>query len=537
MDVRTFLAEFGHIANAPGGVQRLREMILQLAVQGRLVERLYSEGHANDAILIATEKKAEYALSKKLRKSKPLASLRKDEIPFAIPTHWKWERLDNIACYIQRGKSPKYDDSSSCYVVSQKCVQWTGFDLSLSRGVNKKSLVKYGVERYLVNGDLLWNSTGTGTAGRICVYEENDNIKAVADSHVTVIRLSNFIPRYIWCFIASPGIQSRIIPGHENSLVSGTTNQVELSAGSVKALPIPCPPLEEQKRIVAKVDELMALCDRLEAQQQKRSELTILTRTAALDPLANAQSPHELKVAWNRVQENLGMLFERPEDVEGVRNVILQLAVEGYITSTKDELSRWKKIKLMDCVKDMFTGPFGSALHKKDYIDNGTPVLNPSHIVDGTILPNWSVTVDKKTLGRLSKYRVIENDIILGRRGEMGRCAVVKPGQSGWLCGTGSMIIRPNSIVFPEFLAAVIRSPSGKLQLGDNSVGMTMSNLNQKALKKLSFLLPPYEVQKEIIKRYGEFMALCDTLESQLTQARSIAEKLARSAVSAITGT
>src|SRR5205085_9273430 len=111
--------------------------------------------------------------------------------------------------------------------------------------------------------DLLWNSTGTGTAGRIAIYEEQEGVKAVADSHVTVILLANFQPRYLWCVIASPWVQARIEPTHPNSLVSGTTQQVELATSTAKTLPIPCPPVEEQSRIVAKVDELMALCDKL----------------------------------------------------------------------------------------------------------------------------------------------------------------------------------------------------------------------------------------------------------------------------------
>jgi hypothetical protein len=209
---------------------------------------------------------SKYVYSKKfnLRTSKPTEPLSEDEYPFNIPTHWRWERLDNIACYIQRGKGPKYANKSDVYVVSQKCIRWARFDLTPARFIETNALETYGDERYLQYGDLLWNSTGTGTVGRVAIYDQDDSVKAVADSHVTVIRLANVNFRYIWFLIATPWVQERIDPQHEDSIVSGTTNQVELSASSVKALQVPCPPLEEQKRIVAKVDALMNLCDQLE---------------------------------------------------------------------------------------------------------------------------------------------------------------------------------------------------------------------------------------------------------------------------------
>ncbi|MDZ7621596.1 MAG: restriction endonuclease subunit S [Candidatus Competibacteraceae bacterium] len=111
-------------------------------------------------------------------------------------------------------------------------------------------------------GRYSWNSTNTGTAGRVAIYPVVKN-PLVADSHVTIIRLANFISQYVWCYLASPIIQARMTPNQEGSMVSGTTNQVELSTSKVAELPVPCPPIEEQKRIVAKVDELMALCDKL----------------------------------------------------------------------------------------------------------------------------------------------------------------------------------------------------------------------------------------------------------------------------------
>lgn len=336
MDAQQFLAEFGHIANAAGGVGKLRELVIQLAISGRLVERIESEATASQAIEAAAGLRRAYEEELDLRATRMHQSLHLK--PFPIPDHWQWTRLEQISLYIQRGKGPKYVEKGSTHVISQKCVQWSGFDLSSARFVADDSLGSYGKERFLCAGDLLWNSTGTGTAGRVATYQPSKTIIAVADSHVTVIRLANCSPRYLWCVIASPWVQSRIEPSHPDSLVSGTTQQVELNTSTARALPIPLPPIEEQSRIVAKVDELMALCNKLEAQQQARRKLRNKLRQSALQAVASATSPHELQTTWARLADNFGRLFHAPEDVADLRQVILDLAFAGNISEQSERV-------------------------------------------------------------------------------------------------------------------------------------------------------------------------------------------------------
>ena len=223
------------IADTTESVSSLRSLILDLAVRGRLgngVEQKF------DAIS-------------------------------GLPVIWKIQRLDQVCTYLHRGKGPKYSDMSRCAVVSQKCVQWTGFDISKARFVDEQSLNSYGEERILRNGDILWNSTGTGTVGRTAVYFDSYLFeKVVADSHVTVLRAPGMNPQFLWSWTASPAVQSII-----TDLTSGTTNQQELNLSSIKSLLVPVPPFPEQNRIVTKVEELMALCDQLEAELKSRSEV------------------------------------------------------------------------------------------------------------------------------------------------------------------------------------------------------------------------------------------------------------------------
>ena len=124
------------------------------------------------------------------------------------------------------------------------------------------------------------------------------------------------------------------------------------------------------------------------------------------------------------------------------------------------------------------TGPFGSALHKSDYTMNGIPIVNPMHIINGRIAPSMSMTVTKVAGNQLSEYKLKLGDVIIGRRGEMGRCAEVTKSEVGWLCGTGSLIIRCSEKVMPSFLQLVLSSDRAISAIENASVGTTMVNLN-----------------------------------------------------------
>jgi type I restriction enzyme S subunit len=204
----------------------------------------------------------------KIKKEKPLVAVSDDEKPFELPHGWEWVRFQDISTYIQRGKGPEYVDISPFIVVSQKCVRWNGIDLSVARHISPESISKYEEIRFLKNNDLLWNSTGTGTIGRACIYKNLDvKQKSVADSHVTIVRTLFGLDQFLFRYIQSPIVQSEI-----ESMASGTTNQIELNTSTVIAHLLPLPPLAEQHRIVAKVDALMVLCDQLKTRIQQASQ-------------------------------------------------------------------------------------------------------------------------------------------------------------------------------------------------------------------------------------------------------------------------
>lgn len=184
-----------------------------------------------------------------------------EEVPYAIPSTWKWVHLSDLSLYLQRGKSPKYSTIQKIPVIAQKCNQWSGFQLEKAQFIDPDSITGYSRDRILQDGDILINSTGLGTLGRIAIYPAKDNPYgiAVADSHVTVVRLNSelILPRYFYAFWSNPSVQFIV-----ESQATGSTKQKELGLKTIQNYLVPVPPLAEQKRIVAKLEELLPLCER-----------------------------------------------------------------------------------------------------------------------------------------------------------------------------------------------------------------------------------------------------------------------------------
>ena len=243
--------------------KKMKNSLLQSAIQGKLTDQLESDGDAHDLVAEIQEEKTRLIKEKKIKKEKDLPEITVDEIPFDIPNNWCWVRLGEVCQYIQRGRSPKYSPIEKYPVVAQKCNQWDGFHIEKAQFIQPESVTSYSEERLLRDEDLMWNSTGLGTLGRMAVYEDSKNPYgfAVADSHVTVVRTfkERVLPDYVFSYIIGPYIQSIV-----ENISSGSTKQKELSTDTVTKLPIPLPPLAEQHRIIERLDQLLPLCDALE---------------------------------------------------------------------------------------------------------------------------------------------------------------------------------------------------------------------------------------------------------------------------------
>ena len=247
--------------------ERLKKSILQEAIEGRLVSQDTNDEPASVLLEKIREEKKQLVKAGKLKKKDTKDTpISEDEIPFDIPDSWEWVRLENITTYISRGKSPVYSEIQKYPIVAQKCNQWSGFSLEKAKFADPKTIDKYADERLLRDGDLLWNSTGLGTLGRMAIYDSSVNQFgwAAADSHVTVIRtLPEFsYYKYLYYYFASNEVQSVI-----EDKSDGSTKQKELSQETVRKYLVPLPPLAEQKRIVAKIEQLLGEIDKLKKKE------------------------------------------------------------------------------------------------------------------------------------------------------------------------------------------------------------------------------------------------------------------------------
>jgi type I restriction enzyme, S subunit len=276
-------------------VQKLRNAILSLAVKGKLVPQDPNDEPACVLLERIKEEKERLIKEKKIKKEKQLPPITEEEKLYKLPEGWKWVRLGEICSYIQRGKSPNYSDVHQIPVISQKCIQWSGFDITRAKFIDPLTIKNYGEERFIKEDDLLWNSTGRGTLGRINVFPKSVIKKyplVVADSHVTVIRPVKKLvdSKYLYIWFAGPFVQNEI-----DDKSTGSTKQTELNLSVVKNYPLPLPPLNEQKRIVEKVEQLMALCDQLESSIKKVNEQKEILLHSILYQVFNQQDLEAVK--------------------------------------------------------------------------------------------------------------------------------------------------------------------------------------------------------------------------------------------------
>ena len=161
---------------------------------------------------------------------------------------------------------------------------------------------------------------------------------------------------------------------------------------------------------------------------------------------------------------------------------------------------KWREVRLRSVMTAIQIGPFGSQLHASEYREGGTPVINPSHIAGGRILPDPSVAVDPLKAEELSIHRLRVDDVVMARRGELGRCALVGVGEEGWICGTCSLRIRSNAaVILPAFLALCLTCRSVKEALTAGSIGATMDDLNATLVSRLRIPLPALDHQAAIV--------------------------------------
>lgn len=326
----------------------------------------------------------------------------------------------------------------------------------------------YGGYTYFAEDDvLLAKITPCFENGKLSVARGLKNGVGFGSSEFMVLRCDTKLdPDYLFYFLSRD-----VFRENGKGRMTGAVGHKRVPPEFVQSQELPLPPLDEQKRIVAVLDEAFEGLSRARANAEANLADTMELNAVAADAVLYEHAPGE----------RIGSLAE----------------LFGPVS----------------------TGPFGSILHQSDYVENQTPLVNPAHILNGRIVPDFRKTIGNEALQRLGSYRLRQGDIVLGRRGEMGRCAVVGETEEGWLCGTGSFFIRPKSSDNPDYVAAMIRSRSFVKKLEVMASGATVQNISNKDLGLMQMSLPPREVQDERMTRIALFYEKSDDL-SRLFKAR-----------------
>lgn len=414
-----------------------------------------------------------------------------DEQPYEVPENWQYYRISGLVTHLKRGKAPKYVDKSDIPVFAQKCNQKDGtIAMEKAQFLNPETASRIKEEEFLKDEDVLINSTGTGTLGRVGYYRSDFSLpyqKVLPDSHMTVIRgidvvSQNFLYYYLKSkqdYLEQQGV--------------GTTNQKELRPEAIGNIVMPLPPLPEQQRIVDRIESLFAKLDEAKEKAQAVVE-GFEDRKAAI-----------LHKAFT------GELTERLRNKRGI------------------SLDSWESVTLNDVVRDFRYG----TSEKSDYSFTGIPVFRIPNIGNGEIDFTDIKYLSSKIVE--SAHQICENDILIirsnGSRDLVGKCALVPKLEREYAYASFLIRIRPSERVRAEYLVQFLNSATSRSQMfakAKSSAGI--NNINSKELGAIIMKLPELWEQDEISRQASKLLLLTqqakETAEQVIDQIDSMKKSI-----------
>ena len=487
--------------------EQLKLSILQSAFQGKLTGECVPNETADDLYQQIQSEKQRLISEKKIKKEKPLPEISADEIPFDIPDNWRWCYVGDLFLH-NTGKAQNSSGSTNGTIrkfITTSNLYWDRFDFTK---ITEMPFTEAELERCTVRkGDLL--VCEGGDCGRSAVWNYDEEV--CIQNHVHRLRPYQDVNIYYFYYLFYLYKNTGRLRGR-GVAIQGLSNE------AIHKIIVPLAPLAEQKRIVAKIEDLLPYIDRYAASYERLEQVN----TEFPEDMKKSVLQYAIqgKLVEQRAEEGTGEELYRQIQAEKKR-----LIKEGKIKKEKplpeiaeDEIpfdipESWRWVRFSEIMSTMSTGPFGSMLHKTDYIEKGIPLVNPANMVNGKIVPSDKMMISEATRRRLSSYILHAGMIVLGRRGEMGRCAVVTEKEDGWLCGTGSFFMEPSMSLYVYYVVSLFSSPYVKFYLGGESVGTTMSNLNHTILSKMPIPLPPLAEQRRIVAKLDEILPLCEKLK------------------------
>ncbi|MGE3150564.1 MAG: restriction endonuclease subunit S [Pseudorhodoplanes sp.] len=517
--------------------------MLDLAVRGKLVPQDANDEPASDLLRRIAAEKARLAKAGEIRTPKPIPTL--SEPPFAIPSNWRWSQLAEIGLLSPRNEA---SDALEASFVPMPLIA-AEYGVANQHEVRPWGEIKKGYTHF-AEGDVgLAKITPCFENGKSAVFRNLTGGIGAGTTELHVVRPLFVDQDYILLFLKSPHFIETGI-----SKMTGTAGQKRVPTEYFAHSPFPLPPLAEQRRIVAKVDELMGLCDRLEAARAGREAVRDRLAAASLARL-NAPDPTTFDDDARFALDALPALTTRADQMKALRQTILNLAVRGKlvpqdprdepaseflkrIAAEKKRLGVKRSVAPLGddevpfdlpagwswtCIGDICskTGSGSTPRGGKDvYKKSGIPFLRSQNVYNEGLRLDDVAFIDAPTHERMKGTRVLPGDLLLNiTGGSMGRCGRVPDGFGDANVSQHVAIIRPAVRGMDAFLHSLVLSPYFQAFIFDEQTGAGRGGLPKNRMDKIAVALPPLAEQRRIVAKVDALMALCDRLEASLASA------------------
>ena len=564
------LSNLSLLTTAPGGVGRLRELILTLAVQGKLVPQDPRDEPASELLKKIRAEKDRLIAEGKIKRDKLLAEIAEEQQPFPLPRAWKWVRALDICALITDGDHqppPKADTGVPFLVIGDVR---TGEVLlrGASRFVPESYFEEIDWGKKPCLGDVLYTTVGSfGIPVPVVQQQRFCFQRHIALFRPAAVELQSFLALALRTKLAfrqaekgATGIAQKTVP---------------LSA--LRDLVLPLPPLAEQSRIVTRVEELMRLCDALEAKGRLEAAQHAQLVSTLLGTLTQSETPKQLADNWQRTATHFDLLLDRPEAVDALEQTILQLAVRGLlvpqdpqdepasellhkIRTEKDRLiakgkikrdkplppiaeeeqpfelpQGWTWVRLNSLLQKIGAGstPLGG---REVYVPSGVKFLRSQNVWDDGLRLTGVAFIKPATHTKMAGTVVVANDLLFNITGaSIGRCAVVPSDFDEANVSQHVTIVRTVLPALNEFLHKVLVSRHVQQAVMDVQVGVSREGLSIAKLGQFVIPLPPLDEQSRIVTRVASLRRLCADLRQRLAASQStqalLAEALAREVI------
>ncbi|EGJ4666517.1 restriction endonuclease subunit S [Salmonella enterica] len=536
------------------GIKKLRELILELAVRGKLVPQDPNDEPASALLERITAEKAELVKQGKIKKQKPLPEISEEEKPFELPAGWEWARLGVLCKKLTDGShNPPKDAGNGYPMLSSQNIQDGYIDIeNPSRYVSEDDFEKENARTLIQKNDVLL--TIVGSIGRSAVVLDDKSF--LLQRSVAVIGTSLYA-HFLSNFFKAITAQNYFIKNGKGTAQKG------IYLGQLSLMLIPVPSLGEQKRISDRLNELMILCDELEQHSLTSLDAHQQLVETLLTTLTDSQNADELAENWARISEHFDTLFTTEASIDALKQTILQLAVMGKlvpqdpndepasellkrIAQEKAQLVKDGKIKKQKplppisdkekpfevpegwewckfgLISEFINGDRGSNYpNKNEYVVHGIPWINTGHIEkNGTLSITDMNFITEKKFNELRSGKIQSGDLVYCLRGAtFGKTAFVKPYESGAIASS-LMIIRPFIREMGEYIYNYLISPFGRSQIFRFDNGSAQPNLSANSVMLYAFACPPLQEQFRIHKKITELFHICDNLKLQTQSAQ-----------------